>query len=58
VSVPVEEGQEIQTGDDLVILESMKMQNELKAPRDGIVSRIRVMAGDNVDQNQVLLTLS
>ena len=58
VSVPVEEGQEIQTGDDLVILESMKMQNELKAPRDGIISRIRVKAGDNVDQNQVLMTLS
>jgi acetyl/propionyl-CoA carboxylase alpha subunit len=58
VSVPVEEGQEIQSGDDLIILESMKMQNELKAPRDGTVSRVRVKAGDNVDQNQVLLTLS
>jgi biotin carboxyl carrier protein len=56
--VPVEEGQEIQSGDDLIILESMKMQNELKAPRDGTVSRVRVKAGDNVDQNQVLLTLS
>lgn len=58
VVVPVEEGQEIQSGDDLVILESMKMQNELKAPRDGIISRVRVKAGDNVDQNQVLLTMS
>jgi biotin carboxyl carrier protein len=58
VAIPVEEGQEIQSGDDLIILESMKMQNELKAPRDGTVSRIRVKAGDNVDQNQVLLTLS
>jgi biotin carboxyl carrier protein len=58
VAIPVEEGQEIQSGDDLIILESMKMQNELKAPRDGTVNRIRVSAGDNVDQNQVLMTLS
>ncbi len=58
VAIPIEEGQEIKSGDDLIILESMKMQNELKAPRDGIVNRIRVNVGDNVDQNQVLLTLS
>ncbi|MGD8864577.1 MAG: biotin/lipoyl-binding protein [Anaerolineales bacterium] len=58
VAVPVEEGQKIESGDDLIILESMKMQNELKAPRDGTVSRVRVKSGDNVDQNQVLLTLS
>ncbi|MDF1499125.1 MAG: biotin/lipoyl-binding protein [Anaerolineales bacterium] len=58
VVVPVKEGQEIKSGDDLIILESMKMQNELKAPRDGTVSRIRVKSGDNVDQNQVLLTLT
>jgi biotin carboxyl carrier protein len=36
----------------------MKMQNELKAPRDGEVSGIRVGPGDSVDQNQALLTLS
>ena len=58
VAVPVEEGQKVQKGDDLIILESMKMQNELKAPRDGTISRIRVGAGDSVDQNQVLLTLT
>lgn len=57
VAVPVTEGQEIKQGDDLIILESMKMQNELKAPRDGTVNRVRVEPGDNVDQNQVLLTL-
>ncbi len=58
VAVPIEEGQEIESGQDLIILESMKMQNELKAPRDGIVNSVRVKAGDNVDQNQVLLTLT
>ena len=58
VSVPVQEGQSVQRGDNLVILESMKMQNELKAPREGTVERIRIKAGDSVDQNQPLLTLA
>ena len=58
VAVPVEDGQEVEKGDDLIILESMKMQNELKAPRGGTVSRIRVSPGDSVDQNQILLTLT
>jgi biotin carboxyl carrier protein len=58
VAVPVEEGQEVEEGADLVILESMKMQNELKAPRPGKVTRVRVKAGDSVDQNEVLVTLS
>jgi biotin carboxyl carrier protein len=57
IGLPVEEDQEVAAGDNLVILESMKMQNELKAPRDGKVTRVRVAAGDNVDQNQVLLIL-
>jgi biotin carboxyl carrier protein len=58
VSVPVEEGQAVEQGQDLVILESMKMQNELKAPRRGTVGRIRVRPGDSVEQNALLLTLA
>ncbi|HEX9675727.1 MAG TPA: DUF2118 domain-containing protein [Anaerolineales bacterium] len=58
VSVPVQEGQSVQRGDNLVILESMKMQNELKAPREGTVERIRIKIGDSVDQNQPLLSLA
>ena len=58
VAIPVEQGQEVSSGDNVIILESMKMQNELKAPRDGVISRLRVKPGDNVDQNQVLLILS
>jgi biotin carboxyl carrier protein len=58
VSVPVLEGQTVQRGDNLIILESMKMQNELKAPREGTIGRIRIKVGDSVDQNQSLLTLA
>lgn len=58
VSIPAQEAQPVKKGDVLLILESMKMQNELKAPRDGKVGRVRVKAGESVEQRQVLLTLA
>jgi biotin carboxyl carrier protein len=57
VAIPVSEGQEIKKGQVLLILESMKMQNELKSPRDGIINRIKVKAGESVEQKQVLLSV-
>jgi len=57
VTIPVEEGQAVEKGQVLVILESMKMQNELKSPRGGTVGRIRVKPGENVDQRQTLLSV-
>lgn len=57
VAVPIEEGQEVEKGQVLMILESMKMQNELKAPRAGRVERIRVKAGESVEQKQTLLSI-
>jgi biotin carboxyl carrier protein len=57
VTVSVEEGQEVKKGQVLLILESMKMQNELKSPRDGVVNRIRVKAGESVEQKQALLSV-
>ena len=57
VSIPVEEGQEIEKGQVILILESMKMQNELKAPRAGTIGRIRVKPGESVEQRQILLSV-
>lgn len=57
IAVPVSEGQEVTKGQVLLILESMKMQNELKAPRDGKVSRIKVKPGESVEQKQALLSV-
>jgi biotin carboxyl carrier protein len=57
VAVPVEEGLEVQKGDVLLILESMKMQNELKSPREGCVTHLRVKPGDSVEQHQTLLSV-
>lgn len=57
VSILIEEGQAIEKGQVMIILESMKMQNELKAPRNGIISRIRVKPGDSVEQKQTLMSV-
>ena len=55
VQVPVKVGDLVSTGDVLVILESMKMQNELKSSQDGKVTQIQVKEGDSVEQKQILL---
>ena len=57
VAILVTEGQAIKKGQVLLILESMKMQNELKAPRDGTIGRVRVKAGETVEQKQTLLSV-
>ncbi len=57
VSVPVSEGQAVQKGDVLLILESMKMQNELKSPRAGQVARVRVKPGDRVEHKETMLSV-
>ena len=57
VSVPVSDGEPVKKGQVLLILESMKMQNELKSPKDGTINRIKVKAGEKVEQKQTLLTV-
>ena len=57
ISIAVQEDQQIEKGQVLVILESMKMQNELKSPRDGKVERVKVKVGESVEQRQILLTV-
>ncbi len=58
ISVLVEEGMEVLKGQILLILESMKMQNELRAPRSGTINRLRVKNGESVGQKQALLTIT
>jgi oxaloacetate decarboxylase alpha subunit len=47
----------VQEGDLLLILEAMKMENEIFADKDGIVSQILIQEGNAVDIGQILLTL-
>ena len=55
LSLSVTEGQEIKKGDNLLILEAMKMENMLKSTTEGIVKKIFVNKGDKVEKNQVLI---
>ncbi|HEY7482249.1 MAG TPA: biotin/lipoyl-containing protein [Gemmatimonadales bacterium] len=55
VRVLVEPGQEVEAGTGLVVLEAMKMENELKASAGGTVSAIRSQAGEAVEKGQVLV---
>lgn len=57
LSVEVEEGQPVNPGDGLIIMEAMKMENELKASARGIVKTIHVQQGDKVEMNVALITL-
>jgi biotin carboxyl carrier protein len=57
VQVPVSEGQEVAAGEVLVVLESMKMENELLAPRPGVVKTVHVTAGETPSLDEPLITL-
>jgi biotin carboxyl carrier protein len=57
VRVLVQEGQEIAAGAALLVVEAMKMQNEMKSPRAGVVVSVNVSAGDTVEAGQLLATI-
>jgi biotin carboxyl carrier protein len=57
VAVSVDVGDAVVTGQQLLVVEAMKMQNELRAPRDGTVGRIAVGAGRTVDVGDLLLVI-
>lgn len=57
VAVKVKEGDEVKEGQSCVVLEAMKMENELSSPRDGIIKEVKVDAGASVESGTVLVTL-
>lgn len=57
ISVDVAEGDIVEAGGRLLVLEAMKMQNELKAPRAGTVARLAVGPGQTVELGDVLLVI-
>ncbi len=54
VRVLVEQGMEIKKGDGVLVVEAMKMQNEMKSPKDGIVKELRFAEGATVNAGDVL----
>jgi biotin carboxyl carrier protein len=57
VRVLVEAGQEVEKGTGLVVVEAMKMQNEMKSPRAGVVVSINVSPGDTVEAGTMLVVI-
>ena len=58
LKVNVSNGQAVKKGDVLMILEAMKMENEILAANDGTVSSVNVTAGQSVESGTVLCTLN
>ena len=58
IDVAVKVGETVEAGQTLIVVESMKMHNEFKAPRAGTVRAVRVESGSKVAQNTILLTLA
>jgi biotin carboxyl carrier protein len=57
VRILVDVGQEVEPGTPLLTIEAMKMENELRAERRGVVARIEVEEGETVNQDAVLAVL-
>ncbi|MBQ1589416.1 MAG: biotin/lipoyl-binding protein [Oscillospiraceae bacterium] len=58
VRVDVKQGDTVKAGQILIILEAMKMQNEIVAPKDGTVAQVVVKTGDKVDTGAALVVLA
>jgi biotin carboxyl carrier protein len=58
VSVSVNPGDVVVTGQQMLVVEAMKMQNELRAPRDGTVERVAVGPGKTIELGELLLVIA
>ena len=57
VEITVKAGDKVKYGQELCVLEAMKMKNSIRASRDGIIKEICVSVGDHVAQSQTLIEL-
>lgn len=55
VSIAVKPGQRVQIGEELCVLDAMKMQSPIRASREGTIGTIHISAGDNVKHHQLLM---
>ena len=55
VRLAVEEGQEVKSGEELAVVEAMKMENVLRAERDGIIATVHARPGASLAVDQAIL---
>lgn len=55
LDIPIKEGDTVQKGDMLIVLEAMKMENSIKASQEGTIRSILVNVGQGVEKNQVMI---
>lgn len=55
LEINVKAGDEVKEGDNLLILEAMKMENVLTSPREGVIKSVKVNQGETVDKNSLLI---
>jgi biotin/lipoyl attachment domain-containing protein len=58
VDIKVKIGEKVKAGDEIVILEAMKMENPIVAPCEGVIDVIKVTKGDKVNTDDILAVLS
>ena len=58
LNVKLQSGAAVKKGDVILVLEAMKMENEIVAPQDGTIASINVAVGDSVEAGSVLATLN
>lgn len=55
IQVSAKPGQKVVKGDELFVIEAMKMNNKIRSPRDGVVGQVYVQAGENVNHGSLLM---
>ena len=58
ISVDAREGQEVKAGEGVAVVEAMKMQNIIRAERDGVIAKVHVAAGASVAADEVMIELA
>jgi propionyl-CoA carboxylase alpha chain len=55
LSIAVREGTEVAIGQDLCILEAMKMKNSIRSPRKGVIAKVHALVGQSVQHHEILM---
>jgi biotin carboxyl carrier protein len=58
IEVSVKEGQAVKSGQKVAVLEAMKMENEISAPKDGTITAIHVQKGDSILEGAPIVTIA